>query len=250
MENKKTAIVTGGGQGIGKAIARLLLENNFSVVLAEIDSDAGRETQQELRDFGEVTFIETDVSSEPSVIYMVEETVNRFGKIKLLVNNAGVFIQKPINFLTLQEWNHILGVNLTGTFLCSKYASSNFTDHASIINISSTRALMSEPDTESYSATKGAMIALTHAMAVSLGPQIRVNCISPGWVEVRDWKKSIRRIVPEHSEQDKAQHPAGRVGSPMDIASMVLYLTEDKNSFITGQNIVIDGGMTKKMTYI
>ena len=249
-EVKKTAIVTGAGQGIGKGIARVLLEHEYQVVLAEIDSESGRETQAELRDFGPALFIETDVSSEPSVIYMIEETINRFGRIDLLVNNAGIMQRKPIHLLTLQEWERVMGVNLTGTFLCCKYAASFLSTHrGSIVNIASTRALMSEPHTEAYSASKGAVVALTHALALSLGPQVRVNCISPGWIEVGDWKKSTHRLVPEHTEQDISQHPVNRIGSPFDIASMVLFLADQNNGFITGQNFIIDGGMTKKMIY-
>jgi len=247
---KKTAIVTGGGQGIGKAIARTLLENNFNVILAEIDSEAGREAQAELRDFGPAVFIETDVSSEPSVVYMVEETVRRFRRIDCLINNAAVNSKKPIHNMTLEEWNSTIGVNLTGAFLCAKYTSSHISlQQGSIINIASTRALMSEPDTEAYSASKGGVIALTHSLAISLAPEIRVNCISPGWIEVRDWKKTSNKIVPVHSETDTSQHPAGRVGNPYDVASLVNFLVDDNNSFITGQNFVVDGGMTKKMIY-
>lgn len=247
---KKTAIVTGGGQGIGKAIARTLLENNFNVILAEIDSEAGREAQAELRDFGPAVFIETDVSSEPSVVYMVEETVRRFRRIDCLINNAAVNSQKPIHNMTLEEWNSTIGVNLTGAFLCAKYTSSHISlQQGSIINIASTRALMSEPDTEAYSASKGGIIALTHSLAISLAPEIRVNSISPGWIEVRDWKKTSNKIVPVHSETDTSQHPAGRVGNPYDVASLVNFLVDDNNSFITGQNFVVDGGMTRKMIY-
>ena len=247
---KKTAIVTGGGQGIGKAIARTLLENNFNVILAEIDSEAGREAQAELRDFGPAVFIETDVSSEPSVSYMVEETVRRFRRIDCLINNAAVNSQKPIHTMTLEEWNSIIGINLTGAFLCAKYTSSHISlQQGSIINIASTRALMSEPDTEAYSASKGGIVALTHSLAISLAPEIRVNCISPGWIEVRDWNKTSNKIVSVHSETDMSQHPAGRVGNPYDVASLVKFLVDDNNSFITGQNFVVDGGMTKKMIY-
>lgn len=250
MRNK-TAIVTGGAQGIGKAVSRILLESEYNVVLAEIDSKAGRETEEELRDFGPVKFIQTDVSSELAVVYMIEETVNWTGDLSLLVNNAGVFLEKPITDLSLQEWDDILGVNLKGPFLCSKYSAPHLSlNHGSIVNISSTRAMMSEPNTEAYTASKGGLLSLTHALALSLAPEVRVNCISPGWIETRDWKKWANRIIPENSEQDKAQHPAGRVGCPMDVAYMVKFLVDPKNSFITGQNFVIDGGMTRKMIYI
>jgi NAD(P)-dependent dehydrogenase (short-subunit alcohol dehydrogenase family) len=119
----------------------------------------------------------------------------------------------------------------------------------SIVNIASTRALQSEANTEAYSASKGGVVALTHALAVSLGPDIRVNCISPGWIAVDDWKKSARRKQPVLRPEDHAQHPVGRVGHPEDIAALAAYLISSKASFITGQNFVVDGGMTKKMIY-
>jgi NAD(P)-dependent dehydrogenase (short-subunit alcohol dehydrogenase family) len=250
MRNR-TAIVTGGAQGIGRAISRVLLENDYNVAIAEIDSDAGREAEEELRDFGPVKFIQTDVSSEPAVIYLIEETVNWSGDISVLVNNAGVFLQKKLVDLSSQDWDYIIGVNLKGPFLCSKYASPHLSlNHGSIINISSTRAMMSDPDTEAYSASKGGLVSLTHALALSLAPDVRVNCISPGWIETRDWKKWSNRMLPLHTEQEKAQHPVGRVGNPLDIANMVNFLIDPDNSFITGQNFVVDGGMTKKMIYI
>jgi NAD(P)-dependent dehydrogenase (short-subunit alcohol dehydrogenase family) len=251
MVDKKVAIVTGGGQGIGKAISRRLLETGFNVVIAEIDEEAGRETASELSDIGNILFIETDVSNEMTVSYMVNETSLRFGKIDVLVNNAGIFQSCVLSDLTLDAWNRIISVNLTGTLLSSKYAAPILSvHHGSIINISSTRALMSEPNTEAYSASKGGILSLTHALALSLAPDVRVNCISPGWIDVSEWKKMRERTIPDVAEKDKAQHPSGRVGTPEDIASMVEFLTKDENTFITGQNFVIDGGMTKKMVYV
>lgn len=250
IEDKMAAIVTGGAQGIGKCITLELLKKGYGVIIAEIDSEAGKETESELHDFGTIYFLETDIRSEPSVIFTINEAVNRFGNIKLLINNAAVFESKPIEQISLQQWNNIINTNLTGAFLCSKYAAPHLSiNNGSIINISSTHALSSEPDTEAYTASKGGLIALTHALAISLAPKVRVNCISPGWIEVRDWKKVSKRIVPEHSWQDKAQQPLDRIGSPYDIASMVLYLADKNNSYITGQNFVIDGGSLKKMIY-
>jgi NAD(P)-dependent dehydrogenase (short-subunit alcohol dehydrogenase family) len=250
-ENKKIAVITGGGQGIGKAIARVLLENNIKVIIAEIDEEAGIETENEYKTLGEIKFVKTDVADEQSVKDLVQSTVNIFGKPHILINNAGIFLSKPIEELLLEEWQRVISVNLTGAFLCAKYFSQYLRkNNGTIINISSTRAIMSEPNTESYSASKGGILALTHALAISLGPDIRVNCISPGWIEVGEWKKSSLRYTPQHSEMDKKQHPAGRVGRPEDIASLVLYLISDNASFITGANFVVDGGMTRKMIYV
>lgn len=248
---EKVAIVTGGGQGIGKAIAKKFLENHISVVIAEIDESAGKETEEEYLSLGEIKFIKTDVSKKEEVKNMVEETVNTFGKINYLINNAGIGINKHISELTLEEWNRVLGVNLTGAFLCSKYAYPYLKkEKGVIINIASTRAFMSEPNTEAYSASKGGIYALTHALAISLGPDIRVNCISPGWIEVSEWKKKSLRKPAELTELDHKQHPAGRVGRPEDIASLVLYLISDEAGFITGANFIVDGGMTRKMIYL
>lgn len=247
----KVAIITGGGQGIGKAIAKKFLENNISVVIAEIDEIAGKETEEEYSSLGNIKFIHTDISNEEMVKRMIEETVRIFGKISILVNNAGIGINKHISELTLEEWNKVISVNLTGAFLCAKYAYPYLKkEKGVIINISSTRAFMSEPNTEAYSASKGGIYALTHALAISLGPDIRVNCISPGWIEVSEWKKRSLRKMPELTEMDHKQHPAGRVGKPEDVANLVLYLISEKSAFITGANFIVDGGMTRKMIYV
>ncbi len=249
--DKKVAIITGGGQGIGKAIAKKLLENNIKVVIAEIDEEAGKETEEEYSSLGDIRFIKTDVSKEENVKNMVEETVRVFGRINYLINNAGIGINKHILELTIEEWNKVIGVNLTGAFLCSKYAYPYLKrENGVIINIASTRAFMSEPNTEAYSASKGGIYALSHNLAISLGPEIRVNCISPGWIEVSEWKKKSIRKPPELTELDHKQHPVGRVGKPEDIASLVLYLISDEAGFITGANFIVDGGMTMKMIYL
>ena len=250
---KKVAIVTGGGQGIGKAIAKRFLEEGMKVVLAEIDEEAGKETESECRHLGSIEFIQTDVSDEDSVKNLIRETKNNFGDLEVLVNNAALANPKnaPITELSLEDWNKTISINLTGVFLCTKHSVPHLRKNkGTIINIASTRALMSEPNTEAYSATKGGILALTHALAISLGPDIRVNCISPGWIEVSEWQKQATRKEPELSEQDHQQHPAGRVGKPEDIASLAVYFASPEAAFITGANFVIDGGMTKKMIYV
>lgn len=249
----KVAIVTGGGQGIGKAIAQRLLEEELKVVIAEIDEEAGQETEEEFQYLGAIRFIQTDVSDEESVTHLIQETINHFGELDLLVNNAAKAEpgNSPITELSLEDWNRAIATNLTGTFLCTKHSVPYLREkQGAIINIASTRALMSEPNTEAYSTSKGGVLALTHALAISLGPAIRVNCISPGWIDVSEWKKQSIRQKPHLTEQDHQQHPAGRVGKPEDIASFVTYLASAEASFITGANFVIDGGMTKKMIYL
>jgi hypothetical protein len=178
------------------------------------------------------------------VVKLIEKTEERYGRLDILINNAGFGCWKSPYDLTVEEWDSVINTNLRGTFLCSREAAKIMrkSGGGSIVNIASTRAIMSEPDSESYAASKGGILALTHALAVSLGPdRIRVNAISPGWIETGDYEK-LREI-------DHLQHPAGRVGKPEDIARACLFLTADENSFITGINLVIDGGMTRKMIY-
>ena len=251
----KTAIVTGGGQGIGKAIVQAFSHHEANVVIAEKDEEAGREVVEWLVSKGgdreSLHFVACDVSSEEDVLRMVEETIRKFNRIDFLVNNAGLSEFKPFLELNVAEWDKILNVNLRGAFLCAKFAAPYLKANrkGSIINIASTRALMSEPGSEAYAASKGGLVALTHALAMSLGPEVRVNAISPGWIEVRDWQKSSERKQVTHSKEEDKQHPAGRVGEPEDIGRMVVFLCSGEAGFITGQNIVVDGGMSKKMIY-
>jgi NAD(P)-dependent dehydrogenase (short-subunit alcohol dehydrogenase family) len=248
---RQVSIVTGGGQGIGKAIARRFVTQGQTVVIAEIDEEAGAETAEELAADGTVLFIRTDVGHEEQVRDAIARVIERFGQIDNLVNNAGISRRKPIAELTLAEWNAVIGTNLTGAFLCSKYAAPHLArKRGNIVNICSTRARMSEPDTEAYAASKGGMSALTHALAMSLGPAVRVNSISPGWIQVHDWKKHSERTTPRLTAADHAQHPVGRVGKPEDVAELVAYLCSEKAGFITGQDFVVDGGMTRKMIYV
>jgi NAD(P)-dependent dehydrogenase (short-subunit alcohol dehydrogenase family) len=179
-----------------RRIAKRFLEEGMKVVLAEIDEEAGKETESEFRHLGSIEFIKTDVSDEDSVKNLIRETNNHFGELEVLVNNAALAAPKnsPITELSLEDWNKTIAINLTGVFLCTKHSVPYLRKNkGSIINIASTRALMSEPNTEAYSATKGGVLALTHALAISLGPDIRVNCISPGWIEVSGWKKASNK---------------------------------------------------------
>ncbi|MGE5094732.1 MAG: SDR family oxidoreductase [Betaproteobacteria bacterium] len=237
-------LVTGGGQGIGRAIAQLLAERGSIAVIAEVDAQAGREAG--------FPFVRCDVSREPSVRACVRKVIERFGRLDGLVNNAGLAGPEdgPVEKLELAAWNRRIGVNLTGAFLMAKHCVPHLRrTRGAIVNIASTRALQSEPHTEAYSASKGGLVALTHALAMSLGPRIRVNCVSPGWIDVSAWKKASARKAVPLSKADHEQHPAGRVGRPEDVAAIVAYLLSDAAGFITGQNFVVDGGMTRKMIY-
>lgn len=246
------AVITGGAQGIGRGISSALLQQGWQVILADIDGEAGMECVQLLDELGPVSFQSVDVSSEPQVRRLFDELAQTEGRLNLLVNCAAIStaLTGPVEDLDLSVWRQYLDVNLTGTFLCCKHAVALLRENrGSIINLCSTRALQSEPDTEAYSASKGGVLALTHALAISLGPEVRVNAISPGWIEVGDWQKTSSRYQPFHSPEDMEQHPVGRVGKPEDVAGTVLWLASDLASFITGQNFILDGGMTRKMCY-
>ncbi len=249
----KTVIVTGGGQGIGRVVARAFAAEGANVVIADIDEEAGLENQKYMKGLGyEAYFIKTDVSDSASVQAMVNETLEKYKGIHVLINNAAVSGFGNIFEISTEEWDKAIGVNLSGMYYCSKFCAPVMRDQGcgNIINMASTRAFMSEPDTEPYSASKGGIIALTHSLAISLGQYgIRVNSISPGWIDVSSWKKSSQAKQDMLSEQDHRQHPAGRVGIPDDIAQVCLFLASDKAGFITGENLTVDGGMTKKMIY-
>jgi len=247
---KKNVIVTGGAQGIGKTIVLHLLEQGYAVTVFEVDEEAITEFKQEFTE-EVVQIFRVDVSDEKSVADAVRQSTKSNGNIFGLINNAATAANKPLTELSLEEWNRVIGTNLTGAFLCAKYAAPFLKkSKGRIINIASTRALQSEPNTTAYSASKGGILALTHSLAASLGPEIKVNAISPGWIDVSaDKKRSLARQE-VLSEADHQQHPAGRVGKATDISSMVLFLLKEENDFITGQNFVIDGGMTTKMIYV
>ncbi len=247
----KVAVVTGGGQGIGRAVVRRLAGEGLFVVIADTDGEAGSEAAA-MAGNDSALFVQTDVADESGVRTMIERGVGAFGRIDFLVNNAGIAAAHlgPVESLPLEAWSRMIAVNLTGAFLCAKHAAPHLrASSGAIVNIASTRALMSEPDTEAYAASKGGIVALTHALAASLGPEVRVNCISPGWIDVRGWRKGGTGGVEPLAREHHAQHPAGRVGRPEDIASMVFHLLSPEQGFLTGQNIVVDGGMTRKMIY-
>ena len=242
----KIVIVTGAANGIGKEIAMAYAQNGAIVVLADINEEAGKEAAGViLNNGGKAEFVLTDVSNEESIQHLFSHVSEKYGKIDILINNAGKSIFKDFFEMTLDDWDDILNTNLRSVFLCSKEAARvmrNSGSGGSIVNIASTRALMSEPDSEAYAASKGGMVAVTHALATTLGEYgITVNCISPGWIETGDYE-NLRDI-------DHQQHLSGRVGKPSDIARACLYLTSPENNFVTGTNLVVDGGMTRKMIY-
>lgn len=246
---KSHIIVTGGAQGIGKITAIELIKNNYYVSVFDQDKEALNEMKSEINS-EHCSFYLVDVSKEEEVITAISDTIKIIGSLYGLINNAAISINKHITELTLNEWQQVISTNLTGTFLCSKYALPYLTkSKGCIINMASTRAFQSEPDTEAYSASKGGVFAFTHALAMSAAPHVRVNCISPGWIDVSNVKKSSLAHQANLSQEDHKQHPAGRVGKALDIARTILFLLDERNDFITAQNFMIDGGMTRKMIY-
>ncbi|MGD0429562.1 MAG: SDR family oxidoreductase [Acetobacteraceae bacterium] len=223
------ALITGGARGIGAAIAARLRDNGWDVVVADRDpASIGRS-------------VICDVSGEAAVTALIDGICETEGRLDALICNAGFGIRKPIAELSLAEWSSVLATNLTSTYLLVRAAESLLrAANGSVVTIASTRAHMSEPNTEAYAASKGGLVALTHALAISLGPDVRVNCVSPGWILTKG---------PVPTSEEKAFHPAGRVGSAEDVAALVAFLVGSDSHFITGSEFIIDGGVTRKMIY-
>lgn len=244
------ALVTGGAQGIGLGIVHHLLSHNWRVAIADCEESSGQAALATLGELAErCRFIPCDVSQEDDVERCVQAVVGDFGQLDGLVNNAGIAnpYSGPVEELALADWNRWLGTNLTGSFLMAKHAVPHLRQNSgAIVNIASTRAFQSEPHTEAYAASKGGLVALTHALAISLGPEVRVNGISPGWIDVSAWHHPPHPA--ELRPNDHAQHPVGRVGQAEDVAEMTRVLLTGA-AFMTGQTIVLDGGMSRKMIY-
>jgi len=255
----KIIAITGGGAGIGRGIAWHFARLGYGVSILDADKQAGKEALQVMLEAGAKALLSVgDVSKPADVTRWLNATKSKLGVPDVLVNNAGIEVRKEVLKLPVAEFDRVIAVNLRGTFIASQAAAKMMAAPSknrrgrggAIINIASTRAFMSEGGTEGYSASKGGIVALTHAMAISLAEhRIRVNCISPGWIEVHDWQKASKARPPKHSRADKEQQPVGRVGIPGDVAKACQFLTESAD-FMTGQNIILDGGMSVKMIYV
>lgn len=220
----KVAVITGGAQGIGRCIAKEFQKAGAHVCV--IDRQEGEH------------FV-GDIADKDTLERFAKAVIERYGRVDYLVNNA-LPVMLGIDTCSYEQFQYALSVGVTAPFYLTKLFLPHFAEGAAIVNISSSRDRMSQPQTESYTAAKGGIAALTHALAVSLAGKVRVNSISPGWIDTTGTF---------YDGPDAIQQPAGRVGNPMDIASMVLYLCSDKAGFITGENICIDGGMTRQMIY-
>jgi NAD(P)-dependent dehydrogenase (short-subunit alcohol dehydrogenase family) len=225
----KVVIITGGSHGIGKCIAEDFIKLNSKVIVIDkITSDVPCHL-----------FYEGDLADVSVIEAFVKVVLEKFGSIDYLINNAcvgngGIFNSDYDDFIYTQK------LCVAAPFMLAKLFSSHFSANGSIVNIASTRAFQSQTNTECYTAAKGGILALTHALAISLKGKVRVNCISPGWIDTTD---------SHYSKEDNAQHPVGRIGVPKDISNTVQFLCGDKSSFMTGENIIIDGGMSKLMIY-
>lgn len=241
----KVVVITGSGGGIGRGLALAYSGVGATVVIADKDMNKARETESLVKKAGGLSSVHiVDVSIPADISGLFREVADQWGRVDILINNAGLGVFKNPFDLGVEEWDYVINTNLRGTFLCSREAANLMKEHGggSIVNISSTRAVMSEPNSEAYAASKGGIASLTHALALSLGSYgIRVNAISPGWIEIGDYGEL--RVT------DHTQHPAQRVGKPEDIAKGCFYLTDPHNDFVTGVNLFIDGGMTRKMIY-
>lgn len=232
-------LVTGSAGGIGAAIAARLANEGWQVLCLDRDEERLAET---CRSIGAGCHpLVADVGDEAAVTKAIEVIRVHFHRLNALVSNAGTMIRRPLADLTAADFRHVLDVNLVSTFLLVRAAEDLLrASSGAVVTIASTRAHMSEPDTESYAASKGGLVALSHALAVSLGPDVRVNVISPGWIDVAG--EELRPI-------DHAQHPVGRVGRPEDVAALASWLVGPQSGFVTGAEFVVDGGMTRKMIY-
>ncbi|WP_231597477.1 SDR family NAD(P)-dependent oxidoreductase [Bacillus sp. SA1-12] len=251
--NGQVVIVTGAGKGIGKGIAKYFASKGASVVIATRGAEEGIRTEHEiLEDGGEAYFIETDVSIETSIQGMVRKTIERYGKIDTLINNAGITIFKPMMETTIEDWEKVINIDLRGTFLCAKYVVAEMIKQkkGSIINISSNHAIATLPNTEIYAAAKGGVNAMTRSMAQSLGKDnIRVNAICPGFTDTphyRDWLESMNQS--EQVEKEVLSlHATKRISFPEDVAKLALYLASDDSVMMTGESLILDGGLSSRL---
>jgi NAD(P)-dependent dehydrogenase (short-subunit alcohol dehydrogenase family) len=242
---KKVVIVTGAAQGIGKGIALSYAAEGAIVILADLVEEAGFLLQNSIQQSGvQAEFIKTDVRNPQEITKLIESVYKKYKRIDILINNAGISKWKSPYEISVEEWDDVINTNLRSQFLCSREAAKimRLQKSGSIVNIASTRAFMSEVNSEAYAASKGGIIALTHALAASFATDgIQVNSISPGWIQTQQYEQL--------STADHLQHFSQRVGKVEDIARACLYLTEEGNNFITASNMVIDGGITHKMIY-
>ncbi|ESY79368.1 short-chain dehydrogenase [Mesorhizobium sp. LNHC221B00] len=244
----KVAIVTGGNRGIGRAIAERLAEEEAVVAVGDLIDQRSPPVGSE-----RLAFLPLDVTKEASVREFVDEVLQKFGRVDVLVNNAGIVVHKSIDEQTVEDWDRLMAVNLRGPFLMAKYVAPEMRriGVGAIVNIGSVEGFMVNPWHTGYAATKAGVHGLTLGLAVDLGPDgIRCNTACPGWIDT-DLNRAYVELHPDRSlvERELAEiHPVGRIGSPTDIANAVLWLASDESSFVSGEMIAVDGARTKKIS--
>lgn len=248
----KVVIITGGASGIGLKTTDAFLNSGSKVVVADINEEAGRKLINKYQ-CNNLHFVHTDVTNENDCENLIEETIEKYGYLDVLINNAGIEISTPIHEMSLQEWNTLMNVNLTGVFLCSKFALKYMINRGkgNIINTCSVSGLVAWPGIPAYNASKGGVLLLTKSLAIEYAKHnIRVNCVCPGIIDTPLNEKSFMLNHGgniEEVKQMKAKNvPLGRLGSVQDVANTMLFLASDMSSYITGASIVVDGGYTAK----
>jgi len=244
----KVAVITGGVRGIGRALTLAFIEAGAKVAVIDLNGEDGERLADEIaRSGGELLFRQGDVGKKEDLESFAAQVVERFGGVDYLINNAMTAHRGILSGCSYEDFTKTLQIGVTAPYYLTKLLLPHFREHASIVNLSSTRAFQSQSDTESYTAAKGGIAALTHALAVSLAGKVRVNSISPGWIDTGETYDP--NYVPQYTDGDRLQHPSGRVGHPQDIVRAVMFLCDERNSFINAHNLFVDGGMSKRMIY-
>jgi NAD(P)-dependent dehydrogenase (short-subunit alcohol dehydrogenase family) len=244
----KVCVVTGGALGIGRCLTQEFARLGAKVAFIDMNEAAGEENLQLIRQAGgEALFFHGDTAEEEVLKQFVQKVVDTYGKVDYLINNACLSKGGILSGCSYEDFNYVLRVGVSAPYFLSLLLLPHFNQGASIVNIASTRAFQSQPDTESYTAAKGGISALTHALAASLAGRVRVNTISPGWIDTGAYHDA--NYIPQHSAGDLLQHTVKRIGHPLDIVRAVMFLCSEETSFINGQNLTVDGGMTKLMIY-
>ncbi|MET0959068.1 MAG: SDR family oxidoreductase [Psychrobacillus psychrotolerans] len=245
MFQNKVCIITGGANGIGRCLVEEYAKLGCHVAFIDKDEVAGQKVLDSLS--GNHLFMAGDLAIKEDVEKFADLVLSQYGSIDFLINNACFSNKGILSDCSYEAFNEILHIGVTAPYLLTKLFQNHFSKQAAIVNISSTRAYMSQADTESYSAAKGGISSLTHALSISLAGKVRVNSISPGWIETGAYQQP--QEIYDASDEDLLQHPSKRIGTPLDIARAAIFLCNPENDFINGENITIDGGMSKLMIY-
>ncbi len=244
----RVCVITGGANGIGRCLVETFSREGYAVAFSDVDSKRGQALSSAINGAGgECLFFHGDMAEEKVVQAFAKTVLDRFAKVDVLINNACISRRGVLSGCSWADFSYVLSLGVTAPYMLTRLLLDRFAPGAAVINIASTRAFMSQPDTESYTAAKGGISALTHALAVSLAGRARVNVVSPGWIDTGEFHAG--GSLSDYSQGDILQHPCRRVGEPKDIAAMCLFLCGKGAGFITGQNFVVDGGMTKQMIY-